>query len=76
MTSEDNKRSCETCVFMTREKPNPNILETIMVCRRHPPGSVAIPTPQGIANMTTFPTVNPATWCFEYTAQTVKLALS
>jgi len=64
--TDEIKRDCMTCQYMTRERGDPKQIETVPVCRRHPPVLAAMATPQGLGVMTTFPVVNPQSWCYEY----------
>lgn len=72
MSTENNapssKRSCATCRFSTLERPQPNLIQTVRVCRRQSPVPVLVQTPGGAGILATFPTVNDALWCHQWTA--------
>lgn len=58
---------CKNCRFSSVERPNPNILQDILICRWGPPTPVLIPTGPGSANLQAMhPSVAPTHWCHRF----------
>jgi hypothetical protein len=57
--------TCETCRLCKAGEVQTD-LKRQYFCHRYPPTTHAIPTQQGIVQMTSFPAVMPDMWCGEY----------
>ena len=62
--------SCATCAYSDLAQPNPQVLQRVRLCRRHPPVPVLVQqqTAQGVQGsfLTVFPTVADTMVCFEF----------
>jgi hypothetical protein len=58
--------SCARCEHMLMRRTSPTQIEPSMLCIRMPPSTTMIPGPQGVAQLTGFPIVNPGLFCHEF----------
>lgn len=63
------KRDCMTCKYRDTLYAPPPSIEKLSICRRFPPATTVMPTPQGVAVGSSFPTVAQGAWCYEWTAE-------
>lgn len=64
---DPNERKCANCIFSTVERPNPQLLQSVRMCRYGPPAVILVPTAATQATtMRTFPVVQDADWCHRF----------
>lgn len=60
------KRSCGSCYFSDTFRPNQNILQSVLICRKNPPQFFLAITPQGMVPAMAPPQVQAETWCYQW----------
>lgn len=66
-TIPTEKPRCEHCRFCSRERPQQNVIQDVLVCRFGPPTPVMIPVSAQQAQLTgLWPIVPPAGWCYHF----------
>ena len=59
-------KSCATCAFVTSQKDPQIVGKNNLFCQRGPPTPLAIPVPNGVQIIATFPVVVAEMHCGEY----------
>lgn len=62
----EQPKSCATCRFMSKERPQPGMIEPIMMCRYGSLVPVLTPTTAGVTIRALCPAVAPTDWCHRY----------
>ena len=63
------ERCCANCRFASRERPQPNLLQDVLVCRFGPPTPMAFPAGHGQLHIQPmFPIVGDKVWCHKFDA--------
>lgn len=63
----EETRRCARCRFSSAERPQPNVLQTVLICRWGPPTPVLIPTgPNQASVQPMWPAVAAQHWCHRF----------
>lgn len=61
------ERACVSCRYVSSERPQPHVLQSVLVCRWGPPTPMMIPTGPNSANVQPMPpVVHPNYWCYRF----------
>lgn len=63
-------RACVNCKFVSCERPQPNVLQDVLLCKYGPPTAVLVPTGPNTATLQPmWPTLAPTHWCHRFEAK-------
>lgn len=67
MSTVEELYRCEKCRFSSTERPQPNVLQSVLLCKWGPPTPILIPTGATSASVQPmWPAVAPQHWCHRF----------